>query len=321
MHSLAETRCTIESSPAVFTELLAGIGAAGIQVEELYALDRSLFDSLEPIHGLVFLFPFTGDQASRSNARQGTVLAAPPKNVFFAHQVIQNACATQALLSVVLNAPGVALGDELQNFTSFTKDFDPMTKGLAISNSETIRSVHNSFAPQSFVVENAPIPEADKEPPYHFISFVPSGGHVYELDGLAEGPRRHGEYDEATDWLDVVTPVIEARMQEYSAEGEIRFTLLAVCDDIAARLKAESAAAPDDAELAARAEGAAEKRAVWGKDNARRRHNWVPFIVQTLKCVAEAGLIDGVIDDATKRKQARIDDEAATKAARGPAGR
>jgi ubiquitin carboxyl-terminal hydrolase L5 len=286
-----------------------------VQVEELYALDAALFASLQPIHGLVFLFPFTGDQASRSAARQGTILATPPPKLFAPAQVIQNACATQALLSIVLNAPGVSLPAELSDLLAFTEDFDPMTKGLAISNSETIRSVHNSFSPQQFVVENAPARDEDKEPPYHFISFIPFEGRVFELDGLAGGPRQHGAYNETTTWLDVVTPVIESRMAEYSAEGEIRFTLLAVCDDIAARLKAESAAAPGDAELAARAAREAEKRAAWKKDNARRKHNWLPFIVQSLKSIAEAGLIDKVIDDATKRKEKRFKDEQEAKQA------
>lgn len=308
-HIFCFLRCTIESSPAVFTELLAGIGLPGVQVEELYALDRALFKSLQPIHGLVFLFPFTGDQASRSKARQGKLLSDAPPGLFAPSQVIQNACATQALLSIVLNAPGVALPSNLTDLLQFTADFDPMTKGLAISNSETIRSVHNSFAPQQFVVENSPLREEDKETPYHFISFIPHKGHVFELDGLASGPRQHGEYNETTDWLEVVTPVIEARMAEYSAEGEIRFTLLAVCDDIAARLKAESTANPGDADLAFRASQEAEKRAVWKMDNARRKHNWIPFIMQSLKSLAEAGLIDGVIEDATKRKEKRLEDE------------
>lgn len=314
---LAYLRCTVESSPAVFTELLAGIGLPGVQVEEVYALDRSLFASLQPIHGLVFLFPFTGDQASRSKARQGTLLPEAPPRLFAPAQVIQNACATQALLSIVLNAPGVTLPQELSDLLSFTENFDPMTKGLAISNSDTIRSVHNSFAPQQFVVENAPTRGEDKEPPYHFISFIPFNGHVFELDGLASGPRQHGDFNETTDWLEVVTPVIEARMAEYSAEGEIRFTLLAVCDDIAARLKSESAAKPDDAELALRASQEAEKRAAWAKENARRMHNWIPFTMQSLKSLAEVGLIDKVIEDATKRKEKMLQEEKDAKKASG----
>ena len=42
--------------------------------------------------------------------------------------MIKNACATQAILSVLLNAdhPDVALGSVLENLKKFTAGFDPM---------------------------------------------------------------------------------------------------------------------------------------------------------------------------------------------------
>ena len=51
--------------------------------------------------------------------------------MFYARQVINNACGTQALLSVLLNIKddGVDLGKTLQNFQEFASALDAETRG------------------------------------------------------------------------------------------------------------------------------------------------------------------------------------------------
>lgn len=58
---------------------------------------------------------------------------------------------------------------------------------MAIGNSETIRSVHNSFTPPQPLIPDEKSHDKDDEA-FHFIAYVPVGGALYELDGLKPGP-------------------------------------------------------------------------------------------------------------------------------------
>ena len=131
----------------VFTELVETLGVKNVQVEELYALDLDLLRSLAPVYGLIFLFRYD------TSIKNPNPVAEPGSydHVYYAQQVISNACATQAITSVLFNSPDIELGDTLGSLKSFTEQFPPEMRGLALSNSEEVRRAHNSFArPEPF---------------------------------------------------------------------------------------------------------------------------------------------------------------------------
>jgi ubiquitin carboxyl-terminal hydrolase L5 len=284
---------------------------------------QKLTSPYSPVYGVIFLFKWIGSNATDKSAPQdGTYdsSAVDEKGLFFAAQTIQNACGTQAILSVILNndaASGsggdtsINIGSALSEFKDFTTGFPSELRGEALSNSDLIRDTHNTFARSSpFADETQRDPNAGTEDVFHFIGYTCHHGRLYELDGLQPHPIDHGSCTQ-DEFPEKIIPVLQRRIERYPM-GEVRFNLMAVCRDL--RQRAEEF---QDYDALAREK---RKRAQWDWENALRRHNFVGFTGEVLKGVVGMKVKDGLYETWVKEAEKTTEKRLREGRARGQEG-
>lgn len=113
----------------------------------------------------------------------------------------------------------------------------PENKGWAIGNTPELACAHNSHA----------MPQAKRRQDkntgvstgrftgeaFHFVSYVPINGRLFELDGLKPYPQDHGPWKENEEWTEQFRRVITDRLGMATGEQlqDIRFNLMAVVPD------------------------------------------------------------------------------------------
>ena len=244
LYNLSDGWLELDSDPGLFTLLLEDMGVLGTQVEEIYDLQRQpLVDSGASCLGAIFLFRWIEDRRSRRKMVDEEDLyvrdEAEVNSMFFAQQIIPNSCATHALISILLNCPQLELGSTLTNLRCHVAGMSPENKGLAIGNCPELAMAHNSHAVprarrrQDRAKEHVPGTRYTTSEAFHFVSYVPINGRLFELDGLKKFPVDHGPIL-GNDWTEKLREVITSRLG-IATGGEpyhdIRFALMAVVPD------------------------------------------------------------------------------------------
>jgi len=235
----------LESDPGVFTLLLEDFGVSGVQVEEIYDLSKPVSVS-QKVYGFIFLFKWIEERRSRRKTMEEqkekfVTDDSVVNDMFFAHQIIPNSCATHALLSILLNCEDVRLGLTLSKLKEFSSGMSPADKGNAIGNMVELAKCHNSHArperrklPDKNSANSAGVSTVRAGEAFHFVSYVPVNGHLVELDGLKPYPIDHGPWGENEHWTEKFRNVISERIGMSTGSEpyhDIRFSLMAVVAD------------------------------------------------------------------------------------------
>lgn len=214
------------------------VGVKGAQVEEIYDLSKPFRG---PVYGFIFLFKWIEERRSRRKIQPLEEMFVEDEDVvrdiFFAQQVIPNSCATHSLLSVLLNCTHIHLGETLSRLKEFSSKFDPENKGYVIGNLPELAMAHNKFArpePKLLPEKTNAVSTGRAMEAFHFVSYVPINGRLFELDGLKPFPIDHGPWGEHEEWTEKFRRVITERLG-IATGGEpyhdIRYNLMAVVAD------------------------------------------------------------------------------------------
>jgi ubiquitin carboxyl-terminal hydrolase L5 len=289
---------------------------------------------------VIFLFKYPTGETRGETPKDGTYDHEAANNLFFAAQTIQNACGTQAIVSLLLNREKeVNIGKELKEFKEFAGEFPPevtpysyappySVANRTYSYEAKLSQTRTSFARHT-IPSRAPHPSSTKpnaqppktttyttssRKPFHSRSPLPKltpprsytsiNSTLYELDGLQPAPISHGPCT-PSQFPAKIIPVLQRRIARYPS-SEIRFNLLACVRDL--RIRAREIG--DEEEL----EHQEDRRAQWLWENSLRRHNFVGFISELLKGVVKAkleeggGAYDKWVEEAKGRSKKRRED-------------
>ena len=143
-------------------------------------------------------------------------------------------CMLERVISVMVMFVSLScthfLVNHLQHyFKGHVEGMDAETKGLAIGNSPQLAQAHNAHAvPRARRRQERPsagsagLPTSSSRSgaeTFHFVSYLPINGHLYELDGLKRYPIDHGPVPEGTDWTETFRRVIKERLGMTNSGG------------------------------------------------------------------------------------------------------
>ncbi|CAN6241310.1 unnamed protein product [Urochloa humidicola] len=215
----------LESSPEVFNQFMWSLGVPEDEAEfhDVYGLDVDALDMVpQPVLAVILCFPDPPQDAScTSDLCLSSGENETQEQVYFIKQIesLGNACGTIALIHAIGNlSSGINLVENscLDLFFKSTASMDPYKRALFLEKDDTMARAH-SLAASAGVTELCDVVEE------HYICFVVVNGTLIELDGMKDGPLKHGSSSSKSLLQDAVS-VIKGIM--HNIPDSINFNLM-----------------------------------------------------------------------------------------------
>ncbi|KAL1613227.1 hypothetical protein SLS60_001459 [Paraconiothyrium brasiliense] len=228
----------MENNPEVMNQLAKKLGLSSeLQFYDVYSLDEPelLADIPRPVLALLVIIPLTPawDRSRKAeDADKGPYTGfGPDEPVIWFKQTIGHACGSIGLLHSVINGPAVDFikpDSDLAAIRSLAIPLDMDKRADMLYNSEPFERAHKSVEQHG----DSYADPTDERDGGHFVSFVKSGGKLWELEGDRKGPLDRGSL---ADDEDVLSPraldIGIKRIIKLNAEGggeDLRFSCIAL---------------------------------------------------------------------------------------------
>lgn len=196
-----------ENNPDVMNQLATKLGlSSDLQFYDVYSLDvpELLADIPRPALALLVIIPLTPawDRSRKAEDahKEPYTGSGPDEPVIWFKQTIGHACGSIGLLHSVINGPAVDFikrDSDLAAIRSLAIPLDINKRAEMLYNSEPFELAHKSVEQAG---DSAADPTGERECG-HFVSFVKSGGKLWELEGSRMGPLERGSLADDEDVL------------------------------------------------------------------------------------------------------------------------
>ncbi|KAH0365382.1 ubiquitin carboxyl-terminal hydrolase, partial [Aureobasidium melanogenum] len=230
----------LENNLDVMDRLAAKLGlSSSLQFYDVYSLDdpELLAHIPRPALALLVIIPLTAawDQNRKAEDEHKEVYTGcgPDEPVIWFKQTIGHACGSIGLLHSLINGPAVDFikpHSDLSSIRTQAIPLDMTQRADMLYNNDAFEIAHKSVQEDG----DSLVDSSTERNGGHFVSFVKSGGKLWELEGSRKGPLERGSLGEDEDVLSPralelgIKRIIALNASGDGGDDELRFSCMAL---------------------------------------------------------------------------------------------